>query len=393
MHTWAGGMTRFRCRLLWTAQFITWPSCGNLVAACPQTVNDLGAVRNIACVKYGLCCRFLSTWDAAHHPQCCLVSHVPLCSPLLLLFLLKRCLELKLWSALLVTLLETHLEQNFQPHQFFCLLARPSPQWLDKLLSLWCATDAAFWNWLLIMIPRKSSVQDTKQGVRYMTQPLPDPALHIRCNVMPIFCQTATQQVTHQATSKQLNRGRQTFSWFKFRFWKLSISDTLTVAVCALLELVRWCEEGDAAGEEPDRCSEEQDEADSESWQPTLGEETFPCNSCHKHTPNITHMKLKLPPWFLSYSLAVRQSYFSFLKWKHCLCMLKVSTADPFSVKLNETPTQPHTGCVWWCFVASGNVLFVLYLQNATWPCGDVSWLLLGCTLGRCSECLQKLKE
>lgn len=25
----------------------------------------------------------------------------------------------------------------------------------------------------------------------------------------------------------------------------------------------------------------------------------------------------------------------------------------------------------------------VLYLLNATWPCGDVSWLLLGCTLGR----------
>lgn len=36
---------------------------------------------------------------------------------------------------------------------------------------------------LVITIPRNSSVRDTKQGVGYsqaMTQPLPDPALHIR---------------------------------------------------------------------------------------------------------------------------------------------------------------------------------------------------------------------
>lgn len=57
-------------------------------------------------------------------------------------------------------------------------------------------------------------------------------------------------------------------------------------------ELLRRCEESDAAGEEPDRGSEEQAEANSESGQSAPGEEAFPFlqhahKLTHKHTPHL----------------------------------------------------------------------------------------------------------
>lgn len=57
-------------------------------------------------------------------------------------------------------------------------------------------------------------------------------------------------------------------------------------------ELLRRCEESNAAGEEPDRGSEEQAEANSESGQSAPGEEAFPFlqhTHAHKLTRAHTH--------------------------------------------------------------------------------------------------------
>lgn len=94
-----------------------------------------------------------------------------------------------------------------------------------------------------------------------MTQPLLDLALHDRCEAKPIFCQT----VIKPAPINSLN-------------FKLSPMNCVCHCICIkcvflyILEFFRWCKEGDAEGEEPDRCPKEQDEANSESWQPTFGE-------------------------------------------------------------------------------------------------------------------------
>lgn len=62
--------------------------------------------------------------------------------------------------------------------------------------------------------------------------------------------------------------------------------------ICAVFfsssELHRRCEESDAAGEEPNRSSEEQTEANSESGQSAPGEEAFPFLQ-HTHTHKLTH--------------------------------------------------------------------------------------------------------
>lgn len=65
---------------------------------------------------------------------------------------------------------------------------------------------------------------------------------------------------------------------------------TLTVKHLSFIfsELLRWSKESDAAGKEPDRCSEKQVEANSESWQPSPGEET----SVHTHAHTSAVMSI-----------------------------------------------------------------------------------------------------
>lgn len=127
-----------------------------------------------------------------------------------------------------------------------------------------------------------------------MTQPLPDSALHIRVSFLnpssaklPTRTDNNTSSFTRKAHHHQQQQQWQgaddiktttvcSRSLHSGSFPARCFYVTLTVNnLCVFLsELLRRCEEGDAAGEEPDRRSEEQDEANPEGRQPTLGEET-----------------------------------------------------------------------------------------------------------------------
>lgn len=142
-----------------------------------------------------------------------------------------------------------------------------------------------------------------------MTQPLPDPALHIRVSFLnpssaklPSKTDNNTSNFTRKAHHRQQQQQQQwqgaddikppqcVLDQYIQEAFRLGVYVTLTVNnLCVFLsELLRRCEEGDAAGEEPDRRSEEQDEANPEGGQPTLGEET------HAQSPATAHYNTDL---------------------------------------------------------------------------------------------------
>lgn len=78
-------------------------------------------------------------------------------------------------------------------------------------------------------------------------------------------------------------------------------------------ELLRRCKESDAAGEEPDRGSEEQAEANSESGQSAPGEKAFPFLQHHTRTQTYTHTHTRLV-LFNSISLYLQPTYYNRLR-------------------------------------------------------------------------------
>lgn len=271
-HTRAASMTSFKCRLLWTAKFVTCLSCGN-----PVLLQVLKLWITCELPSKDMCCAFLwAIMLSAEGFHMC--SH-------------PTQLMCKVWTT-------DSIRSNWKIQGFQLLHYQTMHKMLDTyiyILSLWCPTDSAFLKLISYYDTKKIEHSGHETGCAWhLTVDSAAPRL-CPSNKVQTHLQTAirTDDISILTDKPNAKGQRHKLQSHLQSLWLLigpplhiqeapcGLEPSLyafvsqTECICILVEFLGWCEEGDAAGEEPDCCTEKQDETNSESWHPSLGEDIF----------------------------------------------------------------------------------------------------------------------